>query len=129
MIYLIDTNIIIRFLIGDDEKHLSLSIEYFKQIESGQIQVEILSEVLMEAYFVLTKFYKIDKSEVIGDLKTILCFEGVINANKAILIETLSMMEYKNIDFVDALICAKCKLQNYKNLSFDKDLKKVLNAK
>ena len=31
-------------------------------------------------------------------------------------------MENKNIDFVDALICAKSKLENYKKLSFDKDL-------
>ena len=122
MVYLIDTNIIIRFLVGDNEEHLRLSIEYFKQIESGQIQVEILSGVLMEAYFVLTKFYKIDKSEVIQDLKTIICFEGVINKDKAILIEALNIIEHKNINFVDALICAKCKLQNYKKLSFDKDL-------
>ncbi|ARE80258.1 PIN domain-containing protein [Campylobacter helveticus] len=122
MVYLIDTNIIIRFLVGDNEEHLRLSIEYFKQIESGQIQVEILSGILMEAYFVLTKFYKIDKSEVIQDLKTIICFEGVINKDKAILIEALNIIEHKNIDFVDALICAKCKLQNYKKLSFDKDL-------
>ncbi|MCR2040454.1 PIN domain-containing protein [Campylobacter helveticus] len=122
MVYLIDTNIIIRFLVGDNEEHLRLSIEYFKQIESGQIQVEILSGILMEAYFVLTKFYKIDKSEVIQDLKTIICFEGVINKDKAILIEALNIIEHKNINFVDALICAKCKLQNYKKLSFDKDL-------
>ena len=122
MVYLIDTNIIIRFLVGDNEEHLRLSIEYFKQIESRQIQVEILSGILMEAYFVLTKFYKIDKSEVIQDLKTIICFEGVINKDKAILIEALNIIEHKNIDFVDALICAKCKLQNYKKLSFDKDL-------
>ncbi|WP_276607318.1 PIN domain-containing protein [Campylobacter helveticus] len=38
------------------------------------------------------------------------------------LIEALNIIEHKNIDFVDALICAKCKLQNYKKLSFDKDL-------
>ena len=33
-------------------------------------------------------------------------------------------IENKNIDFVDALICAKCKFQNYEKLSFDKDLSK-----
>ncbi|WP_252972834.1 hypothetical protein [Campylobacter helveticus] len=44
-----------------------------------EIQVEILSGVLMEAYFVSTKFYKIDKNEIIQDLKTIICFEGAIN--------------------------------------------------
>ncbi|MDK9693019.1 MAG: PIN domain-containing protein [Sulfurimonas sp.] len=124
MVYLLDTNVIIRFLIGDDEKVLAESIKIFEQIESSKIQVEMLEGVLMEAYFVLTKFYKIDKNSVINDLKTILALNGVVNNNKAILFETLSIIENKNIDFVDALICSKSKLQGYEKLSFDKDLKK-----
>ena len=124
MIYLLDTNIIIRFLVGDNEEHLAKSTEYFEQIELGSMEVEILSDVLMEAFFVLTKFYKLPKVEVISDLKTILSFEGVVNKDKVILFEALSIIENKNIDFVDALICAKCKFQNYEKLSFDKDLNK-----
>ena len=124
MVYLLDTNIIIRFLVGDNEEHLAKSTEYFEQIELGSMEVEILSDVLMEAFFVLTKFYKVPKVEVISDLITILSFEGVVNKDKVILFETLSIIENKNIDFVDALICAKCKFQNYEKLSFDKDLNK-----
>lgn len=124
MVYLLDTNSIIRFLVGDNEEHLAKSTEYFEQIELGSMEVEILSDVLMEAFFVLTKFYKVPKVEVISDLKTILSFEGVVNKDKVILFETLSIIENKNIDFVDALICAKCKFQNYEKLSFDKDLSK-----
>jgi len=124
MVYLLDTNIIIRFLVGDNEEHLAKSTEYFEQIELGSMEVEILSDVLMEAFFVLTKFYKLPKIEVISDLKTILSFEGVANKDKVILFEALSIIENKNIDFVDALICAKCKFQNYEKLSFDKDLNK-----
>jgi predicted nucleic-acid-binding protein len=124
MVYLLDTNIIIRFLVGDNEEHLAKSTEYFEQIELGSMEVEILSDVLMEAFFVLTKFYKIPKAEVISDLKTILSFEGVVNKDKVILFEALSIIENKNIDFVDALICAKCKFQTYEKLSFDKDLNK-----
>lgn len=124
MVYLIDTNIIIRFLVGDNDEHLTKSTEYFEQIELGSMEVEILSDVLMEAFFVLTKFYKLPKVEVISDLKTILSFEGVVNKDKVILFEALSIIENKNIDFVDALICAKCKFQNYEKLSFDKDLNK-----
>ncbi len=119
MVYLLDTNIIIRFLVGDNEEHLAKSTEYFEQIELGSMEVEILSDVLMEAFFVLTKFYKLPKIEVISDLKTILSFEGVVNKDKVILFETLSIIENKNIDFVDALICAKCKFQNYEKLSFE----------
>ena len=124
MVYLLDTNIIIRYLIGDNEEHLIKSIEIFRQIETAQLQVEILDSVLMEAFFVLTKFYKLPKNEVINDLKTILALNGVINSDKPILYETLNIIETKNINFVDALICAKSKLQGFKKLSFDNDLKK-----
>ena len=124
MVYLLDTNIIIRFLVGDHQEHLAKSIVIFKDIESAKLQVEILDGVLMEAFFVLTKFYKLPKNEVINDLKTILAFNGVINSNKPILYETLNIIEMKNIDFVDALICAKTKLQGFGKLSFDNDVKK-----
>ena len=124
MIYLLDTNIIIRFLVGDNEEHLAKSTAIFIDIETAKLQVEILEGVLMESYFVLTKFYKLPRMEVINDLKTILALNGVINANKAILYEALNIVENKNIDFVDALICAKSKLQGFGKLSFDKDLDK-----
>ncbi|MEA1893101.1 MAG: PIN domain-containing protein [Campylobacterota bacterium] len=124
MIYLLDTNIIIRFLVGDHKEHLAKSIEIFRSIESAKLQVEIVDGVLMEAFFVLTKFYKLPKNEVINDLKTILALNGVVNANKTILHETLNIIENKNIDFVDALICAKSKLQGFGKLSFDSDVEK-----
>ena len=122
MVYLLDTNIIVRFLVGDEKELFQKSVDYFKAVEKGQMQVEILSGVLMEAFFVLTKFYKLPKNEVIDDLKVILSLEGVVNRDKTVLFETLNIMEKKGIDFVDALICAKCKLQNYRKLSFDNDL-------
>lgn len=124
MVYLLDTNIIIRFLVGDHEEHLAKSIKYFKSIETAKLQVEILDGVLMEAFFVLTKFYKLPKKDVINDLKTILTLNGVVNNNKTILYEALNIIENKNIDFVDALICAKSKLQGFGKLSFDQDVDK-----
>jgi len=38
MVYLLDTNIIIRFLVGDNEEHLEKNSEYFKQIEQGSME-------------------------------------------------------------------------------------------
>jgi len=124
MIYLLDTNVIIRLLVGDHKEHLVKSIEIFKDIETAKLQVEILEGVLMETYFVLTKFYKLPRYDVINDLKRILSFNGVVNSNKTILYETLTIIENKNIDFVDALICAKSKLEGFGKLSFDEDVKK-----
>jgi predicted nucleic-acid-binding protein len=39
-------------------------------------------------------------------------------------LETLNIVDGKNIDFVDALICAKSRLRGYGKLSFDKDVNK-----
>lgn len=122
MATLIDTNIIIRFLVGDHEEHLIESTRIFEEIESGNLQVEILDVVLMEVLFVLTKFYDLPKAEVVTDLKAILAMEGVINSNKVILFDALSLFVDKNVDFVDALICTKRKLQGYEWLSFDQDV-------
>lgn len=124
MVYLLDANVIIRFLVGDNEDQLKQTIKYFKQIEECSLEVEILDSVIMEVYFVLTKFYKLDRISVIQDLKSILALDGVVNSDKVILYEALNIVENKNIDFVDALICAKSNLQGYGILSFDKDLKK-----
>ena len=122
MVYLLDTNVVIRFLIGDHPELLAKSVEIFKEIETAALQVEILEGVLMEAFFVLTKFYKLPADEVIDDLKTILALNGVVNADKAILFEALTIVANQKIDFVDALICAKTKLQGYGRVSFDQDL-------
>lgn len=124
MVSLIDTNVIIRFLVGDHEEHFEKAKKIFFDIEKRQLQVLILDTVLMEAFFVLTKFYKLPKSEVIDDLKALLSLEGVVNSDKVILTETLTLIENKNIDFVDALICAKSRLQGFGKISFDKDVYK-----
>lgn len=98
-------------IIDKRKKHLEKSIIIFKDIEKAKVQVEIVEGVLMEAFFVLTKFYKLPKNDVINDLKTILY-------------EALNVIENKNIDFIDTLICAKSKLQGFGKLSFDEDVKR-----
>ena len=123
MVYLIDTNVIIRFLVGDHQAHLQRASEIFTKIENAQIEAEILDTVLMEALFVLLKFYKLPKAEVIQDLKRLIALQGIVG-DKVLLIETLNIVDSKNIDFVDALICAKTRLQGYGKLSFDKELHK-----
>ena len=122
MAAIIDTNVIIRFLIGDHEAFLKQSTALFESVARREQEIIILDTVLMEALFVLVKFYKLDKEEVVNDLKAIIALDGVINSDKMILFEALGLHVSKNIDFVDALICAKSTLQGYDKISFDKDV-------
>lgn len=124
MIYLIDTNIIIRYLIQDNKEHFAKSQKIFKQIERMDMHVEILDGVIMECLYVLIKFYKLPKNEVIDDMRTILYLDGIVNNNKHILLESLTIYKEKNIDFIDCQLCAKRQLENYEIFSFDSDLSK-----
>lgn len=119
---LIDTNIIIRYLIQDNEKQFLKTVDIFNDIDSGNLQVEILDGVIMESLYVLIKFYELPKNDVIDSLKTILYSAGVINNNKHILLEALNIFKNRNMDFVDCLICAKSKVEDYSVISFDKEL-------
>ena len=124
MIYLIDTNIIIRYLIQDNKEHFAKSQKIFKQIERMDMHVEILDGVIMECLYVLIKFYKLPKNEVIDDMRTILYLDGIVNNNKHILLESLTIYKEKNIDFIDCQLCAKRQLENYEIIRFDSDLSK-----
>lgn len=124
MTSLIDANIIIRYLLGDHETLSPEANKIFDKVEQAGIQVIILDSVVMEAFFVLHKFYKLPKAEVLDDLKAILAFNGVINDDKFQVIEALNIVLYQNLDFVDALLCVKSKHYGFELLSFDKKLQK-----
>ena len=124
MVSLIDANVIIRFLVKENSEQYNKSIDIMHDIEDALLKVEILSEVMMEVLFIMTKYYKAPLLDIVEDLKSILLLDGVVNENKYILIGTLNMMCDKNIDYVDALICTKSALQGYGKISFDKDVMK-----
>ena len=123
-IILIDANIIIRLLTKTPSEQYNISKNLFEKIAKKEIKALISEGILMECYFVLTKFYKFDKQKVLSKLKIILELQNIISDDKYILIETLNILEKKNIDFMDALLCAKNNLLGYEIASFDKDIKK-----
>jgi predicted nucleic-acid-binding protein len=123
---LVDANYIIRFFSKEPDEHYQKSKEFFEDLTRDKVKVIISEGVLMECFFVLNKFYKYSRDEVVEMLITIMSFKNVVNEDKHIILTALSILKDKNIDFIDALLCAKSKLLGYEVKSFDKDLKKCL---
>ncbi len=121
MEYLIDTNVIVRFLVQDDERLFQKSSEIFEKIKKHQIHVCIEPLILAECFYVLTKLYKKDRREVIFFLRGFVTMENVL-CDKVLMHKTFTLLEQKSIDFADAHLKAKASLKNHKILSFDKDL-------
>ena len=119
--YLIDTNVIIRFLTKDNEILSERSAEIFDKIESGEIKAKITDGVLAEIVYVIMKIYKKDRKFITGTLRKILNLRGIINHDKVQLKKALDIFEERKIDIVDAILLARSE-QCLGVLSFDRDL-------
>ncbi len=72
---------------------------------------------MAECYYVMTKFYKIEKEKVLEDFRQLLLLPNVKSDES--LLEALLILKSNNIDFVDTLLCARAKIYDYEIFSFD----------
>ena len=124
---LIDANVIVRFLLKDNIEHFNKAFVIFSRLYNKQIFVEITEGVLLEVFYVLTKFYWIEKTEVISFLIVLLSEKNIVCWNKEILVNWLNISLKYNLDLVDWFLVAKSLNENIKIKTFDKKLLKVLN--
>lgn len=118
----IDANIIIRYLLKDNEEFYSLADKFFEEVFSGKKAAYILQSVLAELIYVFTKFYKINKKQVVEILEELLSSRNIKIQDKDITLNALYIFKTNNIDFVDCLLCAYS--EEMEIFSFDKKLNK-----
>ena len=121
--YLIDTNVVIRFLTKDHQELSNKSAEIFRKIEKGEIKAKITESVLAEIVYVIMKIYGKDREYTTNVIKKILALKGIVNRDKTRLKKALNIFANQKVDIVDALLLSHEK-QCLGILSFDKDLNK-----
>ena len=122
--YLLDTNIIIRFLTKDNLQLSNQAAEIIKKIEKREIRAKITEGVLAEIVYVIMKIYKKDKQFTVDVLKKILNLKGIVNRDKKRLVNALNIFAEKNIDIIDAILTSRS-AECLGVLSFDRDLREV----
>ncbi len=120
----VDANVILRFLLKDDEQLYSIAEDFFESVLKGKRFAYIPEAVIAEVVYVLEKLYKVNRSEISDILREILQVKHVKTYSKDTLMKALDIYSSKKIDFVDCLICAYGK--DYEVISFDKDVSKCL---
>ena len=119
---LLDTNVVVRFLTRDNEEYFLKSVAIFQEIEEGKIEAMLMDFIVAEIVYVLHRIYKHSKKEIATTLKKLLLYEHLYTENKLITFEALEIYAEKNIDFADAVLCAKQRLEGFEIISFDKDI-------
>lgn len=123
-VYLIDTNVILRYLLGDHAEFSPKAESFMLDVSEGTKKAEIMDVVIVECIYVMEKYYRIPKSDIVGKLSGILNFSGIVNPGKSEILEALLKYEDLNIDIVDCILAAYSSHLKIV-ISFDKDLEKL----
>ena len=124
--YLIDTNVILRFLLNDIPEQSERARRFLESVEVGVERVYLTDLVFSECIWVLEKFYKIPRAEIRKVMRPIILFEGMeTQSPKTLLLDALSLWEKGKADWTDAFLATYCKQDRREIISFDKDFEKL----
>jgi len=123
---IIDTNIILRYLVRDVEPLYKKAVEIFKEAEKRKRKILVKPLIIAEACFVLESFYK-KHSEEIADSLEVFLSQNWLKVEERDTMLNLWFWYRKNLHFVDSYLLSWAKINESKILSFDQKLIKNLN--
>lgn len=121
MKYILDTNIIIRFLANDHLEHSPAAYRLFEEASRGEALLLLDPVIVAECVYVLGgKHYQLTKKEISTLLKKIIEFTQVEAINKDLLAASLDHYAAYNIDFPDAYLASIAEKKRLSVATFNK---------
>ena len=127
-LHLIDTNVILRFLIGDDQPKAGRAAALMDRVERGEECVELPDEVLTETVWTLESYYEVPRAETTQKLAALLNFAGVRTTSPGTVLQALHLYASSKADFVDCLLAARSRERGVPVYTFDETDFKRLNV-
>ena len=122
---LIDANVLLRYLLKDDETLFKKAYELLERVKDGKEFIIIPESVLAECVYVLLRIYKVDRQIITEKLKLLFLYKGVVNPDKEDLIDSINLFGKTNLSIVDCILCAKSVNNKMSIFTFDDELKSI----
>ena len=126
---LVDTNVIVRYLVQDQEKHAKTAGRLFEACDRGELVIVLLPAVLAECVFVLESFYEHRREDIASALGTLISSPGVEIDQAAIHLDALDRYRKTHVHFVDCLIAAAASAEKIAVAKFDQDFRKFADVR
>jgi predicted nucleic acid-binding protein len=118
---IIDANIILRFLLADDEKQFLKAKAFIRKLEYGEDEALIPEIVFAEVVWVLQKVYNIPREEISEQFSKLLHYNGIKTIlNKEVFIETLRIYPVHSMDIQDIFLAVLAERKECTVITFDK---------
>ncbi len=119
--YLLDTNVLIRFILGDHDTLSPAARKLFDEACDGKC-VLILTEVAVaEAVWVLHSFYNIKRNPITEWLSKIILSAGVRCMKRDEMLDALNRFASTKCDFLDCYLASLAAASGDHVATFDKD--------
>jgi len=118
---LIDTNLIIRFLVNDEPQKVSRVEELLKNKNDSNI---LLDTVIAEIIWVLLSYYSLEKKDIIEKIGALIHVDS-IECNAFLINRALTIWEENTISYIDSYLLAVAELGDMTLYTYDKKLRTV----
>ncbi len=119
----LDTNVLLRFLVGDERAQHERAAQWFREAEAGTRRIAVTPVVIAETSFVLESFYRQSREHIAGALEVFVS-QRWLQIDERIVLQRLWPVYRKGLHFVDAYLASWATTHGCGILTFDKVLKK-----
>jgi predicted nucleic-acid-binding protein len=100
----LDANVILRFLLQDDQDLGSQAAAFMQAAEHEKLRLLLSPLVVAEVVWTLDSFYRVPKATIKETLEAFVLSEGIETEEKDVILASLSDFAEQNVDFIDAYV-------------------------
>jgi predicted nucleic acid-binding protein len=122
----LDTNILLRHLLGDHPEQSPRATAYFHRIEGGELKARVSDTVIFETVFTLQHHYRQPKAKIREALLPLIELPGIVLPGKTRLARVFELYVDQNLPFADAyhaVLMEQLKLVEI--VSFDREFDRI----
>ncbi len=127
--YLLDANILLRYLTDDHPAHGAAAKKLFADAGSGKISLHIPFIAVTETIFTLQRLYQADREDIGRELMKLLTAPGVALTCPHWVLDAVEVYQTRNVSFGDACLAAEAGADQTPVASFDRGLDKFRGLK
>ena len=117
----LDTNVLVRFLVKDDEHQADIVYKLFKKAEMDKDTLYIPLLVVLETIWVLESVYKISRPDILDSINALVLMPILDFEAQSAILSFISSAQSNEVDLADLLIAHSTKTAGCEYvLTFDK---------
>ncbi len=121
----VDTKILVRFLVGDDEKQANKVYKLFKSIEDDKDELFVPTLVILELIWVLESVYEIVRFDILDSVSQLILMPIFKFENLTVIQNFIFEAQQSKFDLSDLLIAHSANINGCEViLTFDKKVSK-----